>query len=87
MRTRSLAVAGKPLFYIGWLLLLAAPATAQTTGSYSPPTEFMDLFFDFTGSNAFGQWLLEHSRQAQVFAEMAGVFGVVVQYPGASGRL
>ncbi|MFY9698626.1 MAG: DUF5624 domain-containing protein [Rhodoplanes sp.] len=38
-------------FALNMLLLLAAPATAQTTGSYSPPTEFMDLFFDFTGSN------------------------------------
>lgn len=34
------------------LLLLAAPATAQTTGAtanYAPPA--MNLFFDFTGSN------------------------------------
>ena len=38
-------------FALSMLLLLVAPATAQTTGSYSPPTEFMDLFFDFTGSN------------------------------------
>ena len=33
------------------LLLVPTPALAQTTGSYSAPTEFMDLFFDFTGSN------------------------------------
>jgi Domain of unknown function (DUF5624) len=33
------------------LLLLATPALAQTTGNYTAPTEFMDLFFDFTGSN------------------------------------
>jgi Domain of unknown function (DUF5624) len=33
------------------LLLLATPAPAQTTGNYTAPTEFMDLFFDFTGSN------------------------------------
>jgi hypothetical protein len=33
------------------LLLLATPAPAQTTGSYSAPGEFMNLFFDFTGSN------------------------------------
>jgi Domain of unknown function (DUF5624) len=30
------------------LLLLATPA--QTTGSYTAPAEFMNLFFDFTGS-------------------------------------
>ncbi len=34
---------------------------------------------DFTGSNAFGQWLLEHAKQAQVFAEMAGVNTVMIE--------
>ena len=33
------------------LLLLATPALAQ---SYTAPAEFMDLFFDFTGSNEAG---------------------------------
>ncbi len=28
---------------------------------------------DFTGGNAFGQWLIDHCRQAQVYAELAGV--------------
>jgi len=32
------------------LLLLATPAPAQATGSYTAPAEFMNLFFDFTGS-------------------------------------
>ena len=32
------------------LLLLATPAPAQVTGSYTTPAEFMSLFFDFTGS-------------------------------------
>jgi Domain of unknown function (DUF5624) len=36
------------------LLLLATPAPAQTAGSYTAPAEFMDLFFDFTGSNEPG---------------------------------
>ena len=40
-----------PWFALSMQLLLATPATAQTTGSYSAPAEFMDLFFDFTGSN------------------------------------
>lgn len=34
---------------------------------------------DFTGSNAFGQWLLEHAKQAEVFAEMAGVNTVMIE--------
>jgi hypothetical protein len=36
------------------LLLLATPAPAQVTGSYTAPAEFMDLFFDFTGSEEPG---------------------------------
>ena len=32
------------------MLLLATPTWAQATGDYSAPTEFMNLFFDFTGS-------------------------------------
>jgi Domain of unknown function (DUF5624) len=35
-------------------LLLATPAPAQTTGSYTAPAEFMNLFFDFTGSGEPG---------------------------------
>jgi len=34
---------------------------------------------DFTGSNAFGRWLAEHARQAQVYAELAGVNIVVIE--------
>jgi phenylacetic acid degradation protein paaN len=34
---------------------------------------------DFTGSTAFGHWLMEHCRQAQVYAEMAGVNVVVIE--------
>lgn len=33
---------------------------------------------DFTGSSAFGQWLMDNARQAAVFAEMAGVNTVIV---------
>ncbi len=33
---------------------------------------------DFTGSNAFGQWLIDHCRQAQVYAELAGVNHIVI---------
>lgn len=34
---------------------------------------------DFTGSNAFGQWLADHARQARLFAEMAGVNVVAIE--------
>ena len=33
---------------------------------------------DFTGGNVFGQWLIEHCKQAQVYAELAGVNHIVV---------
>jgi Domain of unknown function (DUF5624) len=36
------------------VLLIASSAPAQPAGGYSAPTEFMDLFFDFTGSNESG---------------------------------
>ena len=39
---------------LGVLLLLATPASTQTTSGYTAPAEFMDLFFDFTGSNEPG---------------------------------
>ncbi|WP_191834003.1 phenylacetic acid degradation protein PaaN [Pseudomonas fluorescens] len=33
---------------------------------------------DFTGSNAFGEWLEQHARQAQVFTEKAGINTLIV---------
>ncbi|WP_298012924.1 phenylacetic acid degradation protein PaaN [uncultured Castellaniella sp.] len=33
---------------------------------------------DYTGGSAFGQWLLDHCRQAQVYAELAGVNSIVI---------
>jgi phenylacetic acid degradation protein paaN len=33
---------------------------------------------DFTGGNTFGQWLLRECRQAQVYAELAGINHVVI---------
>lgn len=33
---------------------------------------------DFTGSNAFGDWLIDNATQAQVFAEKAGVNTVII---------
>ncbi len=34
---------------------------------------------DFTGSNVFGQWLIDHCKQAQVYAELAGVNHIVIE--------
>jgi phenylacetic acid degradation protein paaN len=34
---------------------------------------------DFTGSTAFGRWLIDNARQAQVYAELAGVNNVVIE--------
>jgi hypothetical protein len=34
---------------------------------------------DFTGSNQFGAWLMENCKQAQVYAELAGVNNVVIE--------
>ena len=46
---------------------------------------------DFTGGNAFGQWLLQHCPQAQVYAELAGVNNIVIdstdQYKAMLGNL
>jgi len=33
---------------------------------------------DFTGSNVFGQWLIDNCHQAQVYAELAGVNNIVI---------
>ena len=38
---------------------------------------------DFTGGNAFGQWLLDNCRQAQVYAELAGVNNIVLDSTNA----
>jgi phenylacetic acid degradation protein paaN len=34
---------------------------------------------DFTGSSAFGRWLIDNAGQAQVYAELAGVNNVVIE--------
>ncbi|GAB4403459.1 MAG: phenylacetic acid degradation protein PaaN [Rhodoferax sp.] len=42
---------------------------------------------DFTGSNAFGRWLQDHCRQAQVYAELAGVNPIVIASTDAYGAM
>ena len=55
------------------LLLFATPAPAQVTGSYTAPAEFMNLFFDFTGSEepdypagqpTLGQMVTQSAKEA-----------------------
>jgi phenylacetic acid degradation protein paaN len=41
---------------------------------------------DFTGSNVFGQWLIDHSKQAQVYAELAGVNNIVIDSGACYGK-
>ena len=38
---------------------------------------------DFTGSNVFGQWLIDNCKQAQVYAELAGVNNIVIDSTSA----
>ncbi len=38
---------------------------------------------DFTGSPAFGRWLIEHCQQAQVYAELAGLNHVLIDSTAA----
>lgn len=42
---------------------------------------------DFTGSNVFGQWLLDNCRQAQVYAELAGVNNIVIDSTDSYTRM
>ena len=42
---------------------------------------------DFTGGNVFGRWLLDHCRQAQVYAELAGVNNIVIDSTDAYQRM
>jgi phenylacetic acid degradation protein paaN len=42
---------------------------------------------DFTGGNAFGQWLIDNCRQAQVYAELAGVNNIVIDSTDAYKRM
>jgi len=42
---------------------------------------------DYTGGNAFGEWLEQHARQAVVFTEKAGVNTVVVDSTASFGAM
>jgi phenylacetic acid degradation protein paaN len=72
------------------LVTLAAEDPADGTAKLLATRPEVRLV-DFTGSNAFGDWLEEHARQAVVFTEKAGVNSVVVDstdsFAGLCGNL
>ena len=58
------------------LVSLCVPANQQTTQALVTHPAVKSV--DFTGSNSFGNWLIDHCRQAQVYAELAGVNTIVI---------
>jgi phenylacetic acid degradation protein paaN len=62
------------------LVTLAVFAEPQATQSLATHPAVKSV--DFTGGPAFGRWLLDNARQAQVYAELAGVNNVVIESTG-----
>src|SRR5262245_66111562 len=66
---------------------MPAPARAQTTGPYTTPGAFMNLFFDFTGSNEpdypAGQPTLGQMLTQSVIAKEQGRPGPLVLVTGS----
>jgi len=58
------------------LVTLCVPDKRETTQTLVTHQAVKSV--DFTGGNVFGQWLIEHCRQAQVYAELAGVNNIVI---------
>ncbi len=58
------------------LVTLCVPASFESTQALV--THPVVKSVDFTGGNAFGQWLIDHCRQAQVYAELSGVNNIVI---------
>ncbi|MGB3835953.1 phenylacetic acid degradation protein PaaN [Castellaniella sp.] len=58
------------------LVSLCLPPDRQTAQALYQHPDVHSI--DYTGSNAFGQWLIDHCRQAQVYAELAGVNSIVI---------
>jgi phenylacetic acid degradation protein paaN len=58
------------------LVSLCVPASPETTQALVTHAAVKSV--DFTGSSSFGNWLLAHCHQAQVYAELAGVNAVVI---------
>ena len=58
------------------LVTLCVAAKRETTQQLVTHSAVKSI--DFTGSNVFGQWLIDNCRQAQVYAELAGVNNIVI---------
>ncbi|MDD5478165.1 phenylacetic acid degradation protein PaaN [Rhodoferax sp.] len=58
------------------LVTLCVPNQPETTQALVTHPAVKSV--DFTGGNVFGQWLIDHCRQAQVYAELAGINNVVI---------
>lgn len=58
------------------LVSLCVPARREVTQALVTHPDVRSI--DYTGSNHFGHWLIEHCRQAQVYAELAGVNTIVI---------
>jgi phenylacetic acid degradation protein paaN len=58
------------------LVTLCVPASRDATQALVTHPEVRSI--DYTGSNGFGRWLVDHCRQAQVYAELAGVNTIVI---------
>lgn len=58
------------------LVTLCVAAKRETTQQLVSHSAVKSI--DFTGGNVFGQWLIDNCRQAQVYAELAGVNNIVI---------
>ena len=59
------------------LVTLCVPETREATQQLVTHPAVRSV--DFTGGNTFGQWLINNCRQAQVYAELAGVNNIVIE--------
>jgi phenylacetic acid degradation protein paaN len=63
------------------LVSLCVPATRESTKQLVTHAAVKSV--DFTGGNVFGRWLIDNCRQAQVYAELAGVNNIVIESTNA----
>ena len=59
------------------LISLAVTSDPKATQALATNPDVRSI--DFTGSSTFGRWLIDNARQAQVYAELAGVNNVVIE--------
>ncbi|WP_373182298.1 phenylacetic acid degradation protein PaaN [Halomonas campaniensis] len=59
-------------------LVSLVPDTAEAPVTKTLALEPAVKLIDFTGSNAFGEWLEQNATQAQVFTEKAGINTVII---------